>query len=84
MIENYKLQHLTTAFYSPQSNASERVNQSVLAAIRTYVENYHRDWNLYLSKIEQALRTSVHSSTGVNPFFELFGIICLPVGQIIN
>lgn len=73
MITNYKIQHLTTAFYSPQSNASERVNQSVLAAIRTYVESDHRDWDLYLSEIEEALRTSVHSSTGVNPFFALFG-----------
>lgn len=73
MIKDYKITHITTAYYSPQSNASERVNQSVLAAIRTYVENDHRDWDLYLAEIEQALRTSVHSATGTNPFFALFG-----------
>lgn len=73
MIKRYKINHITTAYYSPQSNASERVNQSVLAAIRTYVQSDHRDWDLYLSEIEQALRTSVHSATGVNPFFALFG-----------
>lgn len=73
MIEAYKINHIKTAFYSPQSNAAERVNQSVLAAIRTYVEKDHRDWDLYLSEIECALRTAVHSATGVNPFFALFG-----------
>lgn len=73
MIDNYKISHITTAYYSPQSNASERVNQSVLAAIRTYIENDHRDWDLYLSEIERALRTAVHAATGVNPFFALFG-----------
>lgn len=74
MIKTYKINHLRTAVYSPQSNASERVNQSVLAAIRAYLENDHRDWDLYLSEIECALRTSVHSATGMTPFFALFGM----------
>lgn len=73
MIKVYQINHLQTAPYSPQSNASERVNQSVLAAIRAYLENDHRDWDLYLSEIECALRTSVHAATGVSPFFALFG-----------
>lgn len=73
MVETYGINHMKTAFYSPQSNAAERVNQSVLAAIRTYVENDHRDWDLYLSEVECSLRTAVHSATGVNPFFALFG-----------
>lgn len=73
MIEAYKIKHLKTAVYSPQSNASERVNQSVLAAIRTYLDEDHRDWDLYLTQIECAIRTSVHSATGVTPFFALFG-----------
>lgn len=73
MTETYKIRHLRTAVYSPQSNASERVNQSVLAAIRAYLHDDHRDWDLYLSEIECALRTSVHSATGVSPFFALFG-----------
>lgn len=73
MIETYRIKHMRTAVYSPQSNASERVNQSVLAAIRAYLNDDHRDWDLYLSEIECALRTSVHSTTGVTPFFALFG-----------
>lgn len=73
MMDMYKIKHLKTAFYAPQSNAAERVNQSILAAIRAYMEEDHRDWDLYLSEIECALRTSVHSATGVTPFFALFG-----------
>ena len=73
MIENYKIVDSKTAFYSPQSNAAERVNQSVLQAIRSYLESDHRDWDMYLPEIECALRSSVHQATGVTPFFALFG-----------
>ncbi|XP_036340395.1 uncharacterized protein K02A2.6-like [Rhagoletis pomonella] len=73
MTDQYRIKHLKTAFYAPQSNAAERVNQSVLAAIRAYLEQDHRDGDLYLSEIECALRTSVHSATGVTPYFALFG-----------
>jgi len=37
LMQNYGIERLKTANYSPQANASERVNQSVLAAIRTHV-----------------------------------------------
>lgn len=73
MIETFKINHMQTAPYSPQSNASERVNQSVLAAIRAYLNEDHREWDTYLTEIECALRSSIHSSTGVTPFFALFG-----------
>lgn len=46
--------YMKPAVYSPQANAAEGVNQSVLAAIRAYLE-----------EIECALRTSVHSATVV-------------------
>lgn len=73
MIQTYKINHWNTAPYSPQSNASERANQVVLAATRAYLEKDHRDWDLYLSEIECALRSSIHTATGVTPFFALFG-----------
>ena len=73
LVNTYQINHLKTAFYSPQANAAERVNQSILSAIRAYLKTDHRDWDLYLPEIECALRTSVHSSTGVTPFFALYG-----------
>lgn len=73
MIAAYGIQDSKTAFYSPQSNAAERVNQSILNAIRSYLNEDHRDWDIYLPEIECALRSSIHSATGVSPFFALFG-----------
>lgn len=85
IVDTYKINHLQTAPYSPQSNASERVNQSVLAAIRAYLESDHREWDLYLTEIECALRSSVHTATGVTPFFALFGYkICIRTAPTIG
>lgn len=73
MIENYKIKHMRTAVHSPQSNAAERVNQSILVAIRTYLRDDHREWDYNLASIELALRNAVHSAIGVSPFMALFG-----------
>ncbi|XP_017491700.1 PREDICTED: uncharacterized protein LOC108379857 [Rhagoletis zephyria] len=72
LLHAYGVKHMKTAYYAPQSNAAERVNQSVLAAIRSYLEKDHREWDLYLSEIECALRSAVQSATGVSPYFALF------------
>lgn len=65
--------HTYTAFYSPQSNASERVNRSIIAAIRAYLKKDHRDWDVNISAISCALRNSIHSSIGVSPYQALYG-----------
>mgnify|MGYP003483759657 FL=1 len=73
MIQAYKIKHMKTAVYAPQSNASERANQSVLAGIRAYLEGDHRDWDTHLSEIECSLRSSMHEAIGTSPYFALFG-----------
>ncbi|XP_070141770.1 uncharacterized protein [Drosophila kikkawai] len=45
----------------------------MLAAIRTYLEEDHRDWDAFLPEIEVAIRNAVHEATGVTPFFAVFG-----------
>lgn len=45
LIEKYGIEHITTAIYSPQANASERVNQSILSAIRVEIGNDQTDWS---------------------------------------
>lgn len=72
-LNSYNVFHNLTAIYSPQANASERVNRSVIAAIRAYVRPSQRDWDENLSSISCALRSSVHTSTGYSPYFLLFG-----------
>lgn len=69
----FGIHHMKTAIHSPQSNASERVNQSILSSIRTFLTSDQTKWDENLSNIECALRTTVHASTGVTPYFALFG-----------
>lgn len=82
MIENYGIKHERTAVYSPQANASERVNQSILAAIRSYLKDDHREWDKHLSEVELSLRSSIHGSIGVTPYFALFGMNMFTHGSV--
>lgn len=82
MFPTFGIHHMRTAVYSPQANASERVNQSILAAIRSYLKEDQREWDNHLSKIECALRSSVHTSTGVTPYFALFGSNMITHGSV--
>lgn len=73
LMQEFGIQHTKTAFYSPQSNASERVNRSILSAIRSYIKNKHNEWDKYLSDIASALRNSYHESIGFSPHYLCFG-----------
>lgn len=73
LLAKYGVTHIFTAKYSPQSNASERVNRSVLAAIRAYVSGCHQNWDEHLSEISLALCDVVHDSTQFSPHFLVFG-----------
>lgn len=72
-LESLGIRHIKTASYAPQANASERVNRSILTAIRSYLKQDQRDWDTHLPAIGCALRTAVHSAIGVSPYEALFG-----------
>ena len=72
-LTKFGVKHRLTAVYSPQSNSSERVNRSIIAAIRSYLKKDQRLWDLHLNQISVALRSSLHSSLGFSPYFVLFG-----------
>lgn len=55
-----------TSAYHPQTNTTERVNQTVKTAIRPYVGKKHTSWDRSLSHICFALRTAQHDSTGLS------------------
>ena len=67
------INHLYTALYSPQSNAAERVNRSLIAAIRAYLKNDHTKWDENLTSISCSLRNSLHQTIKFSPFQTLFG-----------
>lgn len=73
LLERYAVRHIYTATHSPQANASERVNRSIIAAIRAYVEKDQTTWDRHLSAIASALRNAKHSTTGQSPYYAIFG-----------
>ena len=72
-MKSFGITHLKTASYSPQANASERVNRAILAAIRSYIDTDQSNWDVNLSQIGSALRSAVHSAIGMSPYEALFG-----------
>lgn len=67
-LEKYGVKHIQTAVYSPQANASERVNRSILSAIRAEIDKDQTNWDVHISAISAALRNAVHSSYGATWF----------------
>lgn len=80
-LNEYGVKHIYTPKYSPQANASERVNRSIVAAIRAYVKNDHKKWDEYLSEIRLALVNTIHSSTGFSPHYLVYGQHMIPHGH---
>jgi len=73
LLIKYGVKHIKTPKYSPQSNASERVNRSIICAIRAYIKESHKEWDLHLQEVVSALRNVVHSSTKYSPHYLVFG-----------
>lgn len=71
-LEAYGVSLLPTPKYSPQANSSERVNRSIIEAIRCYITE-HDHWDANISDICSALRTAVHQTIQTSPFEALFG-----------
>lgn len=76
-------QALNTPRYCPQSNAAERINRSILAAIRSYIKS-HKDWDKYLPEIMSSLRSSIHQAIQMSPFQALFGYDMIQHGSQYN
>lgn len=81
---SFGVKHVYTAFYSPQANASERVNRSIIAGIRAYLKNDHTRWDEYLSAISCALRNSRHETLKMSPYHALFGYDMITHGSSYN
>lgn len=81
-LARYGVRHVKTAVYSPQANASERVNRSLLAIIRSYIEeNEQRSWDRHVSEAAFALRSAVHEAIGAEPYRVVFGQTMVQHGE---
>lgn len=75
------ISHVFAALYSPQSNASERVNRSIIAGIRSFLKNDQRLWDENISAISCSLRNSYHKIIKCSPYHALFGIDMITHGS---
>jgi len=58
-----------TTTYHPQTNGQvERFNRTILSALRTYIADHPRDWDLYSSALTYAYNSSPQTSTALAPF----------------
>ncbi|XP_070066985.1 uncharacterized protein [Drosophila virilis] len=73
MMLAFNISSMRTVVYASQNKASERVNRTALSAIRAYLKQDHRDWDLYIPEIEVSIRNAIHTASGVTPFFAVFG-----------
>lgn len=80
MLELSGIRPLNPPYYSPQSNASERVNRSIVAAIRAYIKDDHKEWDRYIHAIAASLRSSIHQAIQTSPFQALFGLCMIQHG----
>ena len=61
--------NLYTTTYNPQANGQvERFNKTIVAALRHYVGEHPRDWDLFTDALTYAYNTQVHRGTGLSPF----------------
>lgn len=81
LLGEFNIRHCKTALYSPQANATERINRSIIAAIRAYIKLDHKTWDTHLAEVACALRTSIHQSTHHTPYFLLFGYTMITDGK---
>lgn len=80
LLKSRGIKHLKTPKYCPPSNASERVNRSVLSANRSYITSDQADWDRYIPQITSSLRSSVHQAIQITPFQALFGLTMVQHG----
>ena len=75
LLKTYDVTHWNLAVYHPSPNPVERVNRVIVTAIRCslHQQKDHREWDRSIHQIAQAIRTTVHDSTGHTPFFINFG-----------
>lgn len=80
-LTSFGIQHIYTALYSPQANASERVNRSIISGIRAYLKGEHNLWDQHISSISCSLRNSFHQSIKMSPYRALFGLEMITHGS---
>lgn len=73
LLKKYHIKSFKNARYFPQNNSTERVNRTIGAAIRAYLDDDHHEWDLYIPEIACAMRNATHEGTKMSPYSIMFG-----------
>jgi hypothetical protein len=65
--------NMSTANHPETDGQSERANRTIEEILRCYVSPHHDDWDEHLPTLEFAYNDSQQASTGVTPFYALYG-----------
>lgn len=72
----FKLKHIQTTAYHPQSNGSlERSHQTLIQYLRHFINENQTDWDNWLPMATFAFNTTIHSSTKYTPYELVFGYL---------
>ena len=75
-----QVRHLNTTAYHPQCNGLTEAFNKVLAVMLTmYVNDNHKDWDVYLPFVTSVYNTSKQATTNYTPFYMLHGRECRSV-----
>lgn len=82
----YGCRKVRTTPYHPQGNgACERMNQTILMLLNSLTPAEQCRWSQYLPELVHAYNNTPHSTTGLAPFYVLFGRHArLPVDQMVG
>lgn len=74
-LEEFDIEPHYTARYFPQANCTEAANKTLGNAIKSFFENdkSHRDWDIHLQEIADAMNNSKHTATDETPNSVVFG-----------
>lgn len=68
------IKKLFTTPYHPQSNGLvERSNSTILSTLRSYVDDFGKDWDLHLPSVRFAINTISNTTTNETPYYIVFG-----------
>lgn len=81
MLNDFGIKGFNPPFYSLQSNASERENRSIIAAIRAYTKDDHKNWDIHIPHIAASLRSSIHQAIQSSTYQALFGLCMVQHGS---
>ena len=74
LCKRLKIRHTFTSAYHPQANGLvERFNRTLTSMLGKFANEFHADWDEYVSDVLFAYRTTRHSTTKYSPFYLTYG-----------